>query len=330
MIKKLVIISIIFLPSIADTFASKNTIRLGVLAYGTVNWELETMRKQKLDQKHGFQLNITALANPQAAKIALQAGSVDVIVSDWVWVSQQRTKNSLYTFAPYSSTAGALMVSEHSKIKTISDLVGKRLGVAGGELDKNWILLQALAKKDTDIDLNQTIEKVYGAPPILNQQLLQNKIDAVINYWHYAARLEAKGYRRILDGKQIMEELGITERLPTLGYVFDQHWADQYSTSLLGFLQASREAKDLLCSQAPAWQAIIPLTRADDQATLDILKMRYCEGRIQSWGDSEKKAAEQVYRLLHSTTTNRLIGESSTLEPGTFWHYTIPPTQTTD
>ncbi|MCK5924677.1 MAG: ABC transporter substrate-binding protein, partial [Methylococcales bacterium] len=102
--------------------AEKVQIRLGVLVFGTVNWELNALKNEALLETAKFTLSIQKLANPQAGKIALQSGSVDMIVSDWIWVSKLRTQGEDFTFFPYSTTAGALMVPDQSPLKTIQDL----------------------------------------------------------------------------------------------------------------------------------------------------------------------------------------------------------------
>jgi NitT/TauT family transport system substrate-binding protein len=65
-------------------------LKVGVLAFGTVNWELDVLKHNKLDIKNGFELEVVKLASKNATSIALQSGSVDIIVTDWVWVNTQR------------------------------------------------------------------------------------------------------------------------------------------------------------------------------------------------------------------------------------------------
>ncbi|MCK5829133.1 MAG: ABC transporter substrate-binding protein [Methylococcales bacterium] len=296
----------------------KTTIRLGVLAFGTVNWELETLKNQHLLDNANFQLEIRPVANPQAGKIALQSGAVDMIVSDWVWVSRLRSTGSDFTFYPYSTTSGALVVPKNSPIKSLADLKNTKLGIAGGELDKNWLLLQALSKQN-QTDLISSIEKTYGAPPLLNQQIRRNRVDAIITYWHYAAKLEAAGYRRIISGNDIMHQLGIKEELPTLGYVFSQHWANNNKSIINEFFSITKKAKDQLCQSDKIWQQIIPLTKVKDNATQAILRDRYCQGRIKQWGKTEQQAATKIYTFLRQLSNNKLTGNSETLQPGTFW-----------
>ncbi|MDP3588979.1 MAG: ABC transporter substrate-binding protein, partial [Methylobacter sp.] len=232
-------ISLCLFVSYSGYAAEKTVIRIGVQAFGTVDWELAALQD---NPQADFQLEIQHLANAEAGKIALQSGSVDMIVSDWIWVSRLRATGSDFTFYPYSNTSGALVVAKDSPIRSVKDLNGKRLGIAGGELDKNWLLLQALAGQE-QLDLNASVEKVYGAPPLITEQLKQNRVDAALTYWHFAARLEAEGYRQIINGKGILKGLGIQQDVPSLGYVFKQSWANAHKQAVNSFFNASKQAK---------------------------------------------------------------------------------------
>ena len=298
--------------------ANATPIRLGVLASGTLAWEVAAMKNEGLLEGAEFVLDTVSIANQQAGKVALQAGSVDMIVSDWIWTSAMRAQGNDYTFYPYSASAGGLMVPADSGIKTLADLKGKKIGIAGGELDKNWSLLKALGQKQ-QLDLNKTVEKVYGAPPLLNQQLTSQRIDALLTYWHFAARLEAQGYKQLMSGEDIIRDLGVTETVPSIGYVFKQSWADKHKSALQQFLKTARAAKDKLCDSDQAWEKIVNLTGTDDSATQRQLRKRYCQGRVASWGEAEQKAAEKIYQLLGQLSDNKITGKSKQLQAGTFW-----------
>ncbi|MGZ8184585.1 MAG: ABC transporter substrate-binding protein [Methylobacter sp.] len=298
--------------------AEKTTIRIGVQTYGTVDWELSALQADPETKSADFQLEIQQVANAEAGKIALQSGAVDMIVSDWIWVSRLRATGSDFTFYPYSNASGGLVVPGNSPIHSVKDLKGKRLGIAGGELDKNWLLLQALAQKD-QLDLNASVEKTFGAPPLITEQLKQNRIDAALTYWHFAARLEAQGYRQVIDGKGILKGLGIDEDVPGIGYVFKQSWAASHKQAVNSFLKASKQAKNRLCSSDTAWQKIIPLTKAEDLPTKTRLREGYCQGGIKQWGDQEQQAAARIYTMLRRLSDNKLTGQSENLQAGTFW-----------
>ena len=65
-------------------------VTIGVLPFGTVSWEIETMRRSGFDAAHGFKAEVVKLASNQAARIAFQSGAVDTIVSDVLWAARLR------------------------------------------------------------------------------------------------------------------------------------------------------------------------------------------------------------------------------------------------
>jgi len=317
-LKEIVLIGLLFFPLIGAA-NTKTMIRLGVLAYGTVNWELNTLKQQSLLETDQYQLKIIPMASPQAGKVALLSGSVDMIVADWVWVSRQRSVGNDYSFYPYSNTTGALVVKKDSPVKQLSDLKDKKLAVAGGELDKNYLLLAAVMQKQGLANALKSLQKIYGAPPLLTHQLQQGRVDALLTYWHYAARLESEGYRVLLTGGDLLQQLSVQQKVPSIGYVFNATWANQHKASVLAFLDESKQMKDILCSDDAVWQGIEALTHAKTTQEDALLRQRYCAGRIASWGKEEWLAAETIYQALKKASDNRLTGTAKTIFPGTFW-----------
>ncbi|MFT6624561.1 MAG: NitT/TauT family transport system substrate-binding protein [Cycloclasticus sp.] len=299
--------------------AEKPSIKVSVLKFGTVNWTLETIKRNGLDKQNGFELVIQPLASIQASNIALQANATDIIVSDWSWVARQRGGVSNYSFAPYSSATGAVIVPEHSSIRSIQDLAGKRLGIAGGGLDKSWLLLRALALKE-GMDLDKDVDKVFGAPPLLNNLVLRGKIDALINFWHYNAHLKSIGYRELITTHNIIHRLGIKRTVPILGYVFSEAWGKKNATTLNKFLVASRQASELLCQSDDQWAAVLPLTRSKDSATQILLRKSYCEGRITNFTAADRDAISRIYSILAETGGKKLVGSTKQLDTNLFWN----------
>lgn len=293
-------------------------LRLGVLGFGTVNWELDVIKANGLDEERSFSLAVEGYAGGQATKVALQGGAVDGIVSDWLWVSRQRAEGENYVFIPYSHTVGALMTPPDSDIGSLADLAGRKIGVAGGALDKSWLLIQAVARERHGMDLANEVEAVFGAPPLLNEKMETGELDAVLNFWHFCARLEAKGYNRLVGINDAIKELGVGSDVPQLGYVFPEDFANENPELIEAFADASRAAKGLLQTDEE-WERIRELTKAKDDATLSALKTRFQEGIPLSWGELERADAGALYELLAKLGGEDLVGSSPTLMPGTFW-----------
>ena len=104
-------------------------------------------RAHGLDKQANLSVEVLELASPEAGKIALRAGNADIVVTDWLWVSRERGLGAKLTFYPYSSALGAVMVPAASPIQTLADLRGRKVAVAGGPIDKNWLLLLAWLKQ---------------------------------------------------------------------------------------------------------------------------------------------------------------------------------------
>ena len=176
--------------AITASFAlAGETVRVGVLKFGTVNWEIDTIRHYELDKANGIELDVVPLAGNEATRIALLSGAVDIIVSDWLFVSRQRAEGMPLAFVPYSTSVGAIMVPPGSDITTLADLKGKTIGVAGGPLDKSWLMLRGLVEGKAGFDLAAETTQAYAAPSLLAEKLRQGELDAAINYWHYNARI---------------------------------------------------------------------------------------------------------------------------------------------
>ncbi len=294
-------------------------VRVGVLKYGTVNWELDVMQQHHLDEANGVRLKVVPLALKDAAAVAVQGGAVDIIVTDWLWVARQRADGRAFSFWPYSRAEGSLMVRPDAGIRGIADLDGKRLGVAGGALDKSWLLLRAYARQQTGRDAQQLVEPNFAAPPLLNQLMLKGDLPAVLNFWHFAARLDAAGMTRLLSIDEVLGGLGIDRELPLVGWVFKEDWARSNGAALEGFLKASSEAKRIMAESDAEWQRLRPLMRAEDEATFVALRDGFRAGIPTGSVAQAEKAARQAFAVLAREGGEPLVGSATELAPGVFW-----------
>ncbi len=294
-------------------------LRIGVLRFGTVNWELDVMQHHGFLKKYGVTIEVVGLGSKNATNVAIQGGAADIIVNDWLWVSRQRTDGRKYTFVPYSYALGALMVRPDSNINSLADLKGNKLGIAGGPIDKSWLLLRAHTAREYDSPVDEWVEPQFGAPPLLNQLVKQDRLPAVLTFWHFAARLKAAGMRTLFDVESLFPQLGLETAPPLLGWVFDSGWAADHAVDLEGFLNASYEAKKLLAQSDAEWERIRPLTKAQDDATLFALRDAYRAGIPRKFTAKEKEAAQALMKILGEAGGEKLVGKNPTLAPGTFW-----------
>ncbi len=327
MLSRLLIVLFLVSASGATAHAEgRDTVEIGILKFGTVSWLLDTIQANGFDKDEGIELDITPLASTQGTTLGLQGQSLDLAVSDWLWVSRERTNGSDFSFVPYSTALGAIMVPPDSPIETLSDLKGKTIGVAGGPLDKSWLLIVAFALRTANIDLRTETSQEFGAPPLLSARARQGEIDAVLNFWPYAARLEAVGFTQLIGLEDVVRELGARGEVAMVGYVFGQDWAKQNPKAIDGFLRAAAKANELLATSNEEWERLKPVMSANDpdftEATFEALRRRYREGIPQRPMAAEEYDAKVLYQFLRELGGTKLVGTGTELAPGTFWHGT--------
>jgi NitT/TauT family transport system substrate-binding protein len=302
----------------AEPALGADAVRLAIQKTGTLAWEIDVARTHGLDSAAGIIIASTELASPEAGKIALRSGTVDIIVTDWLWVSRERSLGANLVFYPYSSTLGAIMVPMPSSIRSLADLKGRKLAVAGGPIDKSWLLLQGAMKQD-GIDLKTEATIAYGAPVLLAEKTRQGEMDATLNFWNICAGLEAKGFRRIAGVEDILPKLGAKGRAALLGYVFDGSWAAKNRDTTARFIEVTRKAKEILATSDAEWDRIAPLVGAVDQPTLQTYRKRYREGIPRRSIDDEEEDARTLFRVLSLLGGRELVGPEKELAPGTFY-----------
>ena len=313
------LITALALSASLATRSDAETIRLAVQKTGTFAWELAVIRSHSLDKQANLSIEPVELASPEAGKIALRAGSADIIVSDWLWVSRERSLGGKLTFYPFSSALGAVMVPNNSPMHTLADLKGHTLAVAGGPIDKSWLLLQASMKQDgTDLKTDSNI--IYGAPPLLTAKALSGESDATLNYWNFCAALEAKGFRRLAGIEDILPKLGAKGRTAMVGYVFDEAWGNTHADLLARFIAMTKKAKEILATSDADWDQIQSLTGATDAATLHAYRDGYRAGIPHRSITDEEEDARVLYRVLAKIGGRDLVGPAPELDPGTFYH----------
>jgi NitT/TauT family transport system substrate-binding protein len=309
-----------FLISLHITGAASaaDRIRIAAQKTGTLAWELDIIKAHGLDRKADLDIQVVELASPEAGKIALRSGSADLIVTDWLWVARERALGDKLVFYPYTSQIGAVMVPANSAVAGLADLKGKKIAVAGGPLDKSWLLLQADARRD-GIDLKTQAAIVYGAPPLLSQKALQRENDATLTFWNFCAELEGKGLKRGIDMGAVEKRLGASGPVAMLGYGFDAGWAAKNRSAVARFLKVAAEAKDILASSDDEWQRLSPRIGVSDSAGLEIYRKRYSEGIPRRPVADEERDAIRLYRVLADIGGAELVGPARELDKGTFY-----------
>jgi NitT/TauT family transport system substrate-binding protein len=315
---RLIFVALLLVAASSATFAA-DRLRIGVQTTGTFAWQLDVIRRHGLAAAANLNLIATEMASPDAGKLALNAGTVDIAVVDWLWVARERALGMKLQFYPYSTAVGAIMTRNDSPIRSLADLKGHTLSIAGGPLDKSWLIVQAAAIRHS-VDLKRETTLQYGAPPLIYQKMLQGEAEASLNFWNFCAQLESRGYRRLYDVREAETELGLREPLSLTGYVFPESFAAAHKDTIDRFLSVVRQANDILLNSDQEWDALRPLMRAEDEATFLALRGRTRQGVPRRSVLGEETDARTLFEALAEIAGPGLVGPGRELDPGLYYH----------
>lgn len=312
------VILLVLMSCAAPVLASDlPTIRAAVLKIGTVNWELATITENGLDRANGFVLDVQPFADNSGTRIAVEGGQADMAVADWIWVARQRAAGKDYVFIPYSKAVGGVVVPASSSAETLADLAGGKIGIAGGPLDKSWLILRAYAQQQYEMDLKAETEQVYGAPPLIFKSAMGDEYAGAINFWHFLAKNKAAGMRQLISVEEAGQALGLDTNTPLLGYYMKESFLAEHPQLAQGFFEASRAAKDKLASSEEAWDAIRPRMNAATDAQYDQLKSDWIAG-IPDRAPIDAEAADKMLSLMSDLGGPELVGDATSVPAGLF------------
>ena len=292
-------------------------LRAAMLKTGTVNWEIATIKANGFDTTNGFELTVQDYADNAATRIAFEGGEADVVVADWIWVARMRAEGRDYVFIPYSKAVGGLVVKDDSGIEGLPDLKGRKIGIAGGPLDKSWLILRAYAQQEFGFDLAAETEQVFGAPPLIFKAGLEGETAGAINFWHFLAKMKAKGMHDLISVTDAANALGLDPETPLLGYVLKGEYVAVHPEVAKGLAAASRAAKALLREDDAAWEPLRERMRAGDDAEYKALIDGYRAG-IPGDAPVDEAAAGRFLELMAELGGEDLVGKAVTLPEGVF------------
>jgi NitT/TauT family transport system substrate-binding protein len=320
MIKRLFAVAVVlaasaYLPPGAE---AADPLRIAIQKTGTASWEIGVVKARGLDKAANLDIEITELASTEAGKIAIEGGSADLVVEDWLWAARERALGDKLRFTPYSTALGAVMAPKDSPVHKIADLAGRSIGVAGGPLDKSWILLRAAALAEGR-DLAKDARPTYGAPPLIAEKLAEGETETALEYWNFAAALEGRGFRRAIEMADVEKALGATGAVAMTGYVFKEAFAASHKDALRRFFAAAAEARKILAEGPTAWAPIKARLRLKDDAALAVYRQRYLDGVPKRTVAEEAADAAILYRRLAEIGGRELVGEAKELDTGLFY-----------
>lgn len=307
-------ILMVFLTALVTVLCSRTvaaedkTLSISVLQFGTAHWELDHIRHAGLDEANGYQLELRPVANLPASRLAVTSGSVNGAVADLLWVQSRYTSGSAYFYVPFSSQIGDVVVASESDIRSVADLVGRRVGVAGGPDSKGWILLTEVAR-DQGLALADSVELQFGAPRCSVRRSSEVRSMPSLPTGISPPGSRARGWRSAFRMEDLLGRLGLDTSLPVLGYVFPKAWADEHISLVRRFARSVRQAKQQLAANPEHWNRLKSLMRDPGPGEFDALREGFLAGTPEALTDQRLADLHRLLELTGASGDNLMPAE---------------------
>jgi NitT/TauT family transport system substrate-binding protein len=206
--------------------------------------------------RQGLDIRIKKIPSSQAAIAAQLDGQVDISAGSYVPYIAAQAAGARFRIIAEASTlqpgTRALVVPANSKIESIADLVGKKIGVNGTN-SIGTLLISALLQENGIAPGKVDFVTDNEGFPAMPGQLQEGAWQAAFLAEPYVT-IAGERY-----GDQILADLdlGATASFPIDGYIVTQTWARQHPQAAAAFVRAIEEGQAIAASDPSAARAAI-------------------------------------------------------------------------
>lgn len=302
-----------------------NVLKAAFEPRGSPRWLMHVLKKRRLDEKHGFLLEITLLKDQvkgslQSFEIALREGTADLVDIDWISIARHRAHGTMITaFFPYGRIVGGLVAPQTSPLRDLRDLPGRRIGVVR-LLDKNWLIARAACQKHYGFDPQEEATVIEALSKVKLIELLEaGHLDGAFQFWQLIPPLVATGrYRLVLDVQDLIQELGVKGWIPITAFTVKEAFAVQNPSLLQRFVDTFKEAAEFMKEDDGIWEEIGEEVLGGIEAeVLHALRDSWRSRVIPSWNEEIVQEIHHFFDELVKLVGPEALGIEK-IPPGTF------------
>jgi NitT/TauT family transport system substrate-binding protein len=206
--------------------------------------------------QQGLHVTIKKIPSSQSVIAAQLNGQVDISAGSYVPYIAAQAAGARFRILAEASTlrsdTRALVVSAHSNVKTITDLVGKKIGVNGTNSIGTLLISALLRENGISPGKVHFVTDTKGFPAMPGQ----------LQQGEWQAAFLAEPYVTIAGeqyGDEVLADLdqGATTNFPIDGYVATRAWAQRHPKTAAAFVRAIEEGQTIAASDTAAAQAAI-------------------------------------------------------------------------
>jgi len=244
-------------------------LRVGVIGSSGQTEVPYTIQTFGLDKKYGFALQIFDFAVPGQQYTMLRGDAIDMASGNFIDLLRQRKAGLAFkAFHGFQGYSNVIVTKPQSPIKTFPDLQGKRVGEFGTTF-LDWLIVRAAGKRAYDVDLAKDATLVQGAPPLLNQLLSRDQVDATLNFSSLTMAPIAQGTQRAVSVMpDLMKAAGFNPSCFYLNWHIADKWVAAHPGALVRLDAMLEEAYAKMRTEERVWPELARRINITDPALI--------------------------------------------------------------
>jgi NitT/TauT family transport system substrate-binding protein len=260
-------------------------LKLGDLAQSLNGIAVQAMKEQKLDLKHGIDVEYVRYPTLDGLFTAIRGKDVDVGFGGWTAFAQFRSQGAPVT-AIYSVGRGAtldVIVPTGSPVKSLGDLKGKKIGSYAGAAGTATVLFRVITAKFYGFDPGKSGHLQYAAPGLLTSLIDKGELDAALLFDPLAAKAVASGRFRSISSLGDVYKKHIGEDFLWIVYGTNEDVMKRAPEALTNFNRVWIEAVKYVQGHPEIFQTFGKTLGFDTPEGIALLRERVLKDYILRW-----------------------------------------------
>lgn len=312
-------------PAASTPAAAPTTVKVDYIA-GIQAFPIEVMQQFGIAKAHNLNLQLNQLSGVAGEDTAIHTGQFQVAFAGWPTIAllrgqgQEQNVSNVYGFYGYQNE---IIVAKDSSIKSVADLKGKTIGIAGGPTSANYWMFRVETLKYYGFDPLKQSKIKFGAPPLIVGQFDKGQLDAIILLDPFQDAVLATGKARTIGSEGGIWQQHTGQKPLVLTMVMNTDWAKANTQTAKNFIAAYQQALAYLKAHPEIWPQLAKPLGITSPAAVKLLEQHFNDGTVSQWNQAYFNQQQ-----LFLTTAYSLFGKAGglpkTIPPGTFTTAYLP------
>src|SRR3989454_569430 len=304
----LLLISLIAGCTPATPPTSARTFKLGITG-GAQEFVDFVMEGHGLLDQVGLKADKVKSLSPANLHLMVAERKVDIGFGGFTTMATARSegKDIIVIYGVFSPV-NMVFVRKDSKIQTLSDLKGKKLGVFGGPGSTTFAFLAVIARNWYGTDLFHDAELVTAPAPALVELLGKGDIDAALLGTVESIQMFAQDRNRVLVDLSAEYKAHQGGRAPAhVTVATNGEFANTHPDIVRDYLKAYKNTLQYIHAHPEVWDEYAASIKMDNPAERALLQQKMGSNLVENW-DADQIALQNDYlKLVHNIIGDNVL-----------------------